>query len=431
MAALGPFEPKPHIAVGVSGGGDSMALIILAERWARAMGGQVTALVVNHGLREHSEVEAARVGGWLAERDICYVVLEWWGKKPKSGIQGAARDARYRLMEQWCADNHVLHLFVGHTRDDQSETLLMRLQRGSGPEGLAAMSAQRELRRCRLLRPLLDVPREELRKFLREQGQEWLEDPSNYDPQFSRTQARAALGGDGLRAKELAQSARRYGLARIVLERETDCLLARATRFFEGGYAYVDRKVMAAAPEDIALRALSRVIVAVGGLIHAPVRARVERVHSELLAAKTAAMTLGHCQLRVNSTRVEIYRERRNLPAPRAFQAGVSLMWDGRFEIGFGKRPPGLTGSLYLRSLETLDWRKIRSECLELRCRSTVPSAALAGLPALCDDSGILTVPHVKYVRGAGWPAKRHGRGIIKARFMPLRAASDAGFCIA
>ena len=135
MAALGPFEPSPHLAVAVSGGGDSMGLVILANRWARQRGGQVTALTIDHGLRKGAAKEAEKVGKWLSKYSIKHVVLKWRGDKPITGIQEAARNARYRLMDQWCQNNHILHLLLAHTLDDQAETLLMRLQRGSGLDG--------------------------------------------------------------------------------------------------------------------------------------------------------------------------------------------------------------------------------------------------------------------------------------------------------
>ena len=232
MIALGPYETNPHLAVAVSGGGDSMALVLLANNWASSLGGRVTALTIDHGLRVGSAKETGRVGKWLSERSIKHVVLKWRGEKPMTGIQQAARNARYRLLDYWCQNNHVLHLLIAHTREDQAETLLMRLQRGSGLDGLAAMSAQRELTHCRLLRPLLGLSRNVLREFLKYQEQDWIEDPSNRDARFLRTRLRSLFGEDGLCTVELAKRAKLYGLARKVLEGETDRALALGGCFF-------------------------------------------------------------------------------------------------------------------------------------------------------------------------------------------------------
>ncbi|MGE4562142.1 MAG: tRNA lysidine(34) synthetase TilS, partial [Rhodospirillales bacterium] len=181
MAATGPYEAAPHLAVAVSGGGDSLALALLVERWCRGRGGRVSALIVNHGLRPEAKEEAACVGGWIEARGIAHWILVWDGPKPISGLQAAARAARYDLMSAWCRTHGVLHLLVGHTREDQAETFLMRLEKGSGPDGLAAMSWVRALPFCRLVRPLLELTRAALRATLAAFGQAWIEDPSNND----------------------------------------------------------------------------------------------------------------------------------------------------------------------------------------------------------------------------------------------------------
>lgn len=170
MAAFDPFEASPEIAVAVSGGRDSMALALLAAGWAAARGGRVVALTVDHGLRPEAADEAHRVGGWLAARGIAHQILTWNGPHPARGVQAAARMARYRLLEGWCAERAILHLLLGHQRDDQAETVHMRAERQSGGVGLAGMPAVRETARLRLLRPLLGFPRRRLAATLRAAG---------------------------------------------------------------------------------------------------------------------------------------------------------------------------------------------------------------------------------------------------------------------
>jgi tRNA(Ile)-lysidine synthase len=192
LEAIGGFEARPLIAVAVSGGPDSLALIILADRWARQRGGEAWALTVDHGLRPESAEEARTVAGWLTDRCISHETLVWAGAKPQSGIQEAAREARYRLLGQWCRAHGVLHLLTAHHREDQVETYLIRRRAGSGIDGLAGMSAVRELAGCRLVRPLLSVPRARLLAVLKEEDQPFLSDPSNLDPAFERARLRAA-----------------------------------------------------------------------------------------------------------------------------------------------------------------------------------------------------------------------------------------------
>src|SRR5271170_2967071 len=190
LDALGGFEARPAIAVAVSGGPDSLALILLAQHWARQRGGQAWALTVDHGLRPESAAETRTVAGWLAARAIPHEILAWAGDKPATAIQEAARDARYRLLAQWCRGHGVLHLLTAHHREDQVETHLIRRRAGSGIDGLAGMSAVRELAECRLVRPLLWVPRARLRALLAQEGQPFLCDPSNLNPRFERARLR-------------------------------------------------------------------------------------------------------------------------------------------------------------------------------------------------------------------------------------------------
>src|SRR6185436_2130692 len=186
MAPFAPFETAPTVAVAVSGGRDSLALALLARAWAAGRGGNVIALIVDHGLRAESAGEAATTLGVLRQQGIEGVILCWSGAKPSSAVQEAARAARYRLLREECRRRGVLHLLVAHHADDQAETVAMRAARQSGPDGLAGMSAAVELPEVRLLRPLLGVLRSRLTATLIARGVPWIDDPSNADPRFER-----------------------------------------------------------------------------------------------------------------------------------------------------------------------------------------------------------------------------------------------------
>ncbi|MGH6981766.1 MAG: tRNA lysidine(34) synthetase TilS, partial [Stellaceae bacterium] len=190
MAALGPFERRPRVAVAVSGGADSMALLLLAREWAAARQGDVTALTIDHKLRPEAAKEARRVARWCKARGVVHRTLAWRGKKPKGDIQAAARAARYRLLEDWCVDAGVLHLLLAHHQDDQAETFLLRLARGSGLDGLAAIAPVAERPGCRLLRPLLAMSHGRLVATLEARGQVWLDDPSNDNERYARVRMR-------------------------------------------------------------------------------------------------------------------------------------------------------------------------------------------------------------------------------------------------
>ena len=249
---LGPFDDPPRLAVALSGGPDSTALALLADGWARQRGGSVEALTVDHRLRPGSAEEAAEAGRAMAARGIAHAVL-LWTRAPLRASQETAREARYALLEAGCRRRGLRHLALGHTLDDQAETVLLRLAQGSGIDGLAGMPARSERDGLVLLRPLLGFPKARLVATCGALGAPWAEDPSNADPRFARARLRAAwpiLEREGLTAERLAALARRAGRVRGLLDRLTDDLVARAVRMQPLGWALVDRAALAEADPE-------------------------------------------------------------------------------------------------------------------------------------------------------------------------------------
>ena len=158
MAELGPFEPAPRVAAAVSGGADSMALALLADAWARARGGALLALIVDHGLRAESADEAAATVARLGGRGIATQLLRLGGLAHGTALAERARDARFTVLTQACESAGILHLLLGHHAGDQAETVLMRALGGSGPAGMAGMLPLVETASVRILRPLLSIP---------------------------------------------------------------------------------------------------------------------------------------------------------------------------------------------------------------------------------------------------------------------------------
>jgi tRNA(Ile)-lysidine synthase len=415
IAAFAPFEPAPRLAVGVSGGADSMALTLLAQAWAQAQGGAVAALTVDHGLRPEAAAEAAQVGAWLAARGIEHRVLAWRGPLPSRGIQAAAREARYRLLEGWCAEAGVLHLLLAHHREDQAETVLLRLARGSGLDGLAGMSATVERAACRVLRPLLAVPRARLVATLQALGQGWIEDPSNRDHRYARTRLRqgmAPLAEAGLTVERLAATAARLGRTRAALEAEVAVLLARSAAIHPGGFARIDAAALTAAPAAIGLRALSALLLMVGGTAYPPRGERLERLHRRLAGGLGGGCTLGGCRILPRRGGVLVCREPAAMAPPVAVRPGAAVTWDGRFRLRLpAGAPMGLTlGPGGIAGVETGAGR--------------LPSAARLGMPVLRDDKGdVVASP----VLGCG----QLGTALPGSPlFRPRRPLTGAGFTV-
>ncbi len=399
MAPLGPFEAAPRLSVAVSGGADSLALALLAAQWARERGGEVLALTVDHRLRADSSAEAERVGAWLAAAGIAHRVLAWEEAKPGSDIQAAARAARYRLLGEACAARGILHLLLAHHRDDQAETLLLRLGRGSGLGGLSAMAAERPTPWGRLLRPLLPVPRARLETTLRLRGQEWIDDPSNRSDAFARVRLRRLAGdlaAEGLTAERLAATAGRLSRAQAAIDAMVAEAAASHVDLDPAGYARLRRPAaLAALPDEVGLRLLARLLLAVGGEAYTPRLERLERLHASLIGGLDAARTLAGCWVVPLGDWVVVCREPARMEPPLELSPGARIRWDGRFEaVVAPDAPPGLR----LGALGPEGRRKVAASMGRTR-PEPVPACVIPTLPGLYDERGILAAPHLGYNR--------------------------------
>ena len=409
MAPLGPFEPAPRIAVAVSGGSDSLALCLLADRWVRARGGTVFALTVDHRLRPESGAEAAQVMRWLAARAIPHRTLRWTRARPASAVQEEARAARFALLNGWCRRARVLHLLLGHQREDQAETALQRLAHGSGIDGLAAMAPVRLAMEpdgggVRLLRPLLSVSRDALKATMSLWSQPWIDDPSNSDVRDARPRlavALAQLGSEGLSAARLARVAERAAEDRAALDELCTDLLARCAHPARAGFVTLDRRFLRRAPAALAMRALGRTIVTVSGAPHPPRLERLEKLTHRVLGDSARAATLGGCRVVPQSDgRILVCREPRAASEARAIEPGESVLWDRRFLVFLERSDEA--GPFVVRRLGTDGLAQARAMA---RAAGTplntdgVPPPARPALPALFDLDGPLAAPHLEYRR--------------------------------
>jgi tRNA(Ile)-lysidine synthase len=378
MEALGPFEPAPLLAVAVSGGGDSLALLLLADAWARERGGHVLALTVDHALRKDSAAEAAEVAALCAARGIAHQTLRWEGPKPQARLMERAREARYALLENACMAAGILHLLVAHHADDQAETVALRKAANSGPRGLAGMAAQRFTRGLRLLRPLLDLPKARLLATCRARDQTWIEDPSNVDLRFARARLRAAT-------VEAASNDTAACIAeRHRAEAAAAALAACAVRFDPHGYAQVDREALDPADGEVTALVLARIVQAVGAAAF-PLSPALEAALALWLrdgvwkGRRQARITAGRCVLAMSNDLITIAREARHLPPPVALVPGVPTGWDRR--VVARADAPGLS----VGALGPGGWESARAAGIEL---PPLPPEARASLPVLRSADG-------------------------------------------
>jgi tRNA(Ile)-lysidine synthase len=418
---LACYETPPFVAVAVSGGPDSLALAILVDRWVRSRRGEMCALSVDHRLRPESGAEIRRLGGWLSARKIRHEILVWEGEKPTTGIQEAARAARYRLLAQWCREHGCLHLLTAHHSEDQAETHLIRRAAHSGADGLAGMSTVRELDCCRILRPLLGIPKARLAATLAREGQPFITDPSNRDPTFARARLRggaiAAPDGDPAAVLEAVIT---LGRERAQRERARDALLARAVSVHPAGFAALDCAPLLAAPAEIAERALSAIVVMLGGGLYPPRRRRVSRLLRVIAGKVDGGYTLAGCRFVAWRGRYLVLRELAAAAGPIRILPGTSLLWDRRFEAAL---PATAVGPVTLDYLREIGIAELKGRAPEPR-RTGLPRLIRPILPALWDEEGIAAVPHLGY--------RREGVSVLpRLDFRPVKSLSDAGFAVA
>lgn len=353
LRALAPDGALPDaLALAVSGGGDSMALLALAAELgaeAAARGGRLrlVAFTVDHQLREESAAEAAAVGRAAAALGVAHEILVWRRAEPTpaANIQAEARTARYRLMAERRRALGIGPLLVAHTADDAAETFLIRLGRGSGVDGLALMPARRvedaaATPPLEIWRPFLDLDGATLREACRARRLEWIEDPSNGDARFARVRARAALAALeplGLTRARLLKTAQTMARARAALSDAASALwAAAAVRVPSCGAVRFEAARLAEAPREIALRAFAAALGEVGSAAYPP---RLDALEAAFDAMTTRAdapsRTLLGCVLaRDASGRLWVGREAaaaKRVCAPGERPAAFS--WDGRFQV--------------------------------------------------------------------------------------------------
>jgi tRNA(Ile)-lysidine synthase len=413
-AAFAPLIRFPRLALAVSGGADSMALLHLVVRWRAedALKGEVTVLTVDHGLRASSREEAAMVGRMAASLGLPHATLTWMrDERHSGGLQERARQGRYDLMAAYCQAHDVPALVTAHHLDDQAETFLMRLKRGSGLDGLAAIPEESAWSGVAVLRPLINIPKARLAATLTEAGIAWVEDLSNRDQRFERARMRAcddALARLGLTPEALARSAGRLRRARAALDHAADKFLAEQGAMSEAGYCLIARDALVALPAEIALRVLARAVNAVGGR-ETPLRlAKLEVLLASLLERPNAAHTLGGCRLQPAGERLGIFRETRGTGLPTLRLApGERALWDRRFrvELEASARAP-----VTVSALGEARWRDLRASTPWL---TALPRFAGATLPA-CHAGGSIVLPRL----GLGSDGDDEATVYFSARFV-------------
>lgn len=412
------LEGASHAGLAVSGGADSLALMHLARSWSQQKGAQeprITVLTIDHGLRPESASEAEWVAEQAEAAGFPCAILRWRSDKKSSAIQEKARNARYALMAEFAHANALDALVSAHHLDDQAETVLMRLGRGSGVDGLAAMPALRACAGVPLHRPLLDVPKARLVATLEKLGHEWLEDPSNDDTRFERVRVRRAmeqLEDIGISAQALARTARRMRRAREALDQTAASFLGDHAKLEDAGYCRITMAGLHEAPDDIVLRALARAIEGVGGPPSRLRMSKLEALLEGLQRGAKAAVTLGGCRIVREADELLVLREAgRSGLSDIVLKPGECRLWDNRYRVSIGAASSNM---VHVRALGSDGYGQIRAR---LGFALTLPEHAADGIVSFWNEENVLAVPPLGYCTPEGESSECEAQFVNSALF--------------
>lgn len=383
---------KQPLAVALSGGGDSVALTLMADSWAREAARELLILHVDHRLQTASRAWATACADLARRLGRPFRRLEWRGDKPAAGLPAAARAARHRLLADAARDAGAGVILMGHTADDVAEAAAMRAAGATtpSPREWAPSPAWPEGRGVFLLRPLIGVRRGSLRDWLRARGEGWIDDPANEDPRYARSRARAAGPPGCTPAPEPAASD----------------LSAQATE--AAGAITLPREAIRAAQPDDLRRLLALACVCAGGGDRRPATAGLVRLAEAVRGGGAFTATLAGARVTAEGD-VRIAREpgeaARGGLAALTLAPGVPAVWDGRFEI---------TAAEGAR-VERLAGRRRRLSAEARRRLAALPADVRGGLPVLLDAAGEVHCPLLEDIPGV------RVRSLVGER---LRAAS-------
>ena len=288
-----------RVAVAVSGGSDSMALLHMMR------GRNITALTVDHGLRTESAAEAAGVAAFCKKIGVPHHILKWDGTKYKTGIEEAARIGRYDLMTKYCLENDINVLAIAHQRDDNIETFFMNLARGSGLYGLSGMKEVSQRGKITMWRPLLNVSRADLEKYCAENKVPYISDPMNDDESFTRVKIRKNRALLGLSDDRVQLAIQNLSRAREAIESEADKIFANIP-------VEIDADLLLNGPDEIRYRRLAKIIGGIpacaGMTKHGPRLDKVKNAFAKLDSGD-CKFTLGGNHFRRINGKIRIWTE--------------------------------------------------------------------------------------------------------------------------
>jgi tRNA(Ile)-lysidine synthase len=424
------FVDNKKVAVAVSGGSDSLALLYLTHGWVGAKG-EVIALTVDHGLRPESAAETQRVRAQLNKDNIKHKILKWEKSFiPSNNIQAKARNARYNLLVNWCKDNGHNTLLVAHTLNDQIETFFMNLARGSGLDGLAGIKEKVNIDGIDIIRPLLNTEKSVLENYLVSKSIPWIQDPSNFNEKFTRVKIRNFINnkliqGLGLEEdifyKRMNSTMHHITRAQTYIEAKVNEAISIAVKIYSEGYAEIDLEYIKNLSEELYLRLLTKTLCSIGGKIYKPRYESLYNLYTDLITVdRKLERTLSGCKIFIrtkNSLKklLVVVREEPKNKILSNLNYNKPILWDNRFEITFtgNQNPP------QVRHLGKKDWQKIVTNSQFIKENINFYSEVIYSLPAFTVNDEVVAVPQLGYYK------QKELRNLINIKFKAISTNSE------
>lgn len=383
-----PWEGDRSLAVAVSGGADSMALLALTHDWCQRHNLSLWGLTVDHHLRPESTQEAQHVKQWATSLGIPHVILDWVPPSEKV-TQDQARKARFALMIEWCNKNKIPLLLTAHHKEDQAETILMRLLKGSGMRGLRGISASRQQGGITIGRPLLDVSKHELRDYLQSNNIPWVEDSSNTSSRYLRTRLRQFLSDEEIQPNHLLRTGQKISAAQDYIDTQVRAWLKEHGHIAESGFAQLDITAFQKAHPFLQTSILTDLLMCISGAIYPPRSNSVVTLVSNI-GPTMAGCTLHGCWVGRWQKKLLIVREEKAISPPIFLEEGRPIIWDGRFEV------QAQQSGLSIGKLGMDNWCSIKKD-IGLLLGLINPTIVKPTLPAVFRGSKLIAVPHLNF----------------------------------
>ena len=386
--------PKGDIGIAVSGGGDSLALLYLTAEWSSRNGRTLQSATIDHQLRPESKSECEYVKKLSIGLSIKHTTLTWL-EKPDGNMQGSARSARHRLLSRWAVDKNLTTVLFGHTLEDNAETLLIRLSRGSGIDGLTGMRQSKNINNLQIFRPLLKVSRNDLRSFLSIRKVNWIDEPSNFDERFHRVRIRNSLpqlANLGLTTYRLIALAEHMSRAREALNLGVLNFARVYVQQMPWGDLEIEQEAFVELSREYQLRLLAASLRWISSRIYRPRFESLKRLLNSIVTkpGNYRASLMG-CIVNCRRKKIILSREFAAVPK-RQIVVKSKFIWDKKWslEVDPTKINHSMVGPL----------GEIGINGIKIKDRKDIPVDALKSSFALFEKNEVMCVPILSYGTG-------------------------------